>query len=159
MKGRRPTSNRLKALRGSEKRYLRNSPKPESGTPTCPTWLGREAKAEWRRVMPELTRLGMVCGLDRGVLVTYCQTWALWREAVAVIAKEGITNQTNDGLRKRHPACAIASDASKTLLRLAGELGLTPLSRQRLDLVPEPAAENDFERWKRGRDEARCSGS
>ena len=89
-----------------------------------------------------------MCGLDRGILAAHCQTWALWREAEAIIAKEGTTYQTPEGLWKRHPACAIASDASKTLLRLAGELGLTPLSRQRLDVRSEPVAEDDFEKWQ-----------
>ena len=86
-------------------------------------------------------------------MAAHCQTWALWREAEAIIAKEGIMYQTQDGLWKRHPACAIASDASKTLLRLAGELGLTPLSRQRLDVRSEPVAEDDFERWQHARAE------
>ena len=76
--GRKPRPTHLKILEGNPgKRSLtKNEPKPRPVNPTQPDWLLREAKAEWRRVVPELERMGLLTTVDRAALATYCQAWA-----------------------------------------------------------------------------------
>src|SRR2546426_750007 len=53
-------------------------PRPRPIPPKCPTWLAREAKAEWRRVAPELERLRLLTIVDGAALAAHCQNYARW---------------------------------------------------------------------------------
>ena len=58
--------------------------------PNPPTWLDREGKAEWRRVVPQLERAGLLAGaLDRGTLTAWCRTWAQYAAVTRSVAAEG----------------------------------------------------------------------
>src|SRR4051812_32697332 len=59
MQGRKPTPAALKLIQGNPgKRPIRQEPQPERGDlPEPPEFLAEDAKAEWRRVAPELYRL------------------------------------------------------------------------------------------------------
>ncbi|WP_410824836.1 P27 family phage terminase small subunit, partial [Methylobacterium oryzisoli] len=52
------------------------------------------------------------------------------REARRLIAREGMTFMGASG-PKRHPAVGVMNEAMGLALRLAAELGLTPVSRSR----------------------------
>jgi P27 family predicted phage terminase small subunit len=93
------------------------------GTPEPPEWLSEEAKAEWRRVTPELTRLGVLSPpLDRGVLTMYCDAWAKWVAAGKALDDEGLLSQGyRSGLRK-HPLYEIWRAAANLADALAKEL-------------------------------------
>jgi P27 family predicted phage terminase small subunit len=113
--------------------FRRIAPKP-------PTWLSREAAAEWRRVAPGLQRLDLLKEEDRAVLVAYCETWAQFVEATRTVTKEGITTKvtsisaTGSATSRTvpHPAVAIARSAGRELRALAAQFGLTPSSEQAL---------------------------
>ncbi|MDR0249848.1 MAG: phage terminase small subunit P27 family [Burkholderiales bacterium] len=47
---------------------------PAVEEPDMPKYLGREARKEWRRIVPELLELGLLTKIDRTVLAMYCQT-------------------------------------------------------------------------------------
>ncbi|MDP9225839.1 MAG: phage terminase small subunit P27 family, partial [Actinomycetota bacterium] len=44
----------------------------------APARLSREARAEWKRIAPELERIGLLSNLDRALLTVWCETWAHW---------------------------------------------------------------------------------
>lgn len=108
--------------------------KPELGTdrdaitavPSAPAWLSKDAKAEWRRIMPLLVERRILTDADMGMVENYCLAIGTVREAQRTIAMEGLTI----GNRK-HPAVAIQNDAMTQARQLAAELGLTPVSRSR----------------------------
>jgi P27 family predicted phage terminase small subunit len=50
--------------------------RPEVDMPSAPSWLWPEARAEWRRLKPELLSNGLVARQDRAALVLHCQAWA-----------------------------------------------------------------------------------
>lgn len=138
MRGRKPTPTHLKALNGNPgKRPLnKNEPKYPPRAPACPTWLPREAKAEWRRVVPELDRQGMLAKVDRAALTAYCQQWATMVRAEQDIQKRGIVLE--DG--KRNPSVLTAKDSATQVRMFASEFGLTPSSRARLEAPVAPPA-------------------
>lgn len=55
---------------------------PDVEIPNCPPHLRPEAKKEWKRIAPELEKLGLISRLDRTALALYCQAWAwlVWHE-------------------------------------------------------------------------------
>jgi phage terminase small subunit len=80
MRGRKPKPTALKMFEGNPgKRALnRNEPKPPAETPDCPVHLDDEAQAEWNRITPELSTLGLIARIGRAALAAYCQAWSRW---------------------------------------------------------------------------------
>ncbi len=151
-RGRKPKPPKLRVVDGNPgKRPARHSPEAPTGCPACPSWLASAAKTEWKRVSPLLLKAGTLATTDLAVLACYCQTWADWQAAVKVVIKSGQTYGAGD-LVKRHPAVGIADAAAKQLRLLASELGLTALSRMRLDVGAEPERDEleDYLREQRG---------
>lgn len=138
MRGRKPTPTALKILKGNPgRRPLNgNEPKPKKGAPSCPTWLNAEAKREWRRIVPELERLGLLTLVDRAALAAYCQSYARWQQAEKVIEKQGMTMATPQGFEVARPEVAIARQQMQLVHKFATEFGLSPSSRSRVNAKP-----------------------
>lgn len=99
--------------------------------PEPPVWLDGEALAEWHRVVPELARLELLKPEDTAALVVYCEAWAEFVDATAVIAREGMFIEAKQGML-RHPAVAIRGEAAKRLVQVGQMFGLTPVAEQKL---------------------------
>ena len=131
-----PKPTRLKLLENNPgKRPLnKNEPKPKPIKPSCPRWLSKHAKREWRRLSRELERLGLLTKIDRGVFAQYCQAYATWREAEEVIRAKGFIIMTPKGHVQQIPHVNISHKAQLIMLRCAQEIGLTPSSRSRISV-------------------------
>nr|BEK68845.1 phage terminase small subunit P27 family [Kitasatospora purpeofusca] len=99
--------------------------------PAAPEWLSTEARAEWDRVLPELSRLDLVKEGDRAALAAYCEAWSVFREATETVQREGLTIEARQGTLA-HPAVAIARAAGRELRSWAAHFGLTPSTEQAL---------------------------
>jgi P27 family predicted phage terminase small subunit len=134
-----PKSDEQRILEGNpSKRPLRGkTPKPPRNVPTCPTWLSPPAKREWKRVTPELARLGILSRLDRNILAGYCSSCALWQQAQEVLSKQGTVYVSTKGKLETRPEVEIAKTVGEMMQGFAEELGLTPTSRARMNLTPE----------------------
>ena len=73
----RPTPTTLKKLAGNPGKRPMNSaePMPAKGAPTCPDWLQGDALLEWKRIVPELDRLGVLTSVDGAVIEAHCVTY------------------------------------------------------------------------------------
>lgn len=159
--GRPPKPTHLKVLAGNPgKRPLnKNEPKPKPIAPKCPSWLDKEAKREWKRVAPELERLGLLTVVDGATLAAYCQSWSMYVAAqqkineyfkehgkltYSYINKAGAENEIPI------PEIAIAEKALKQVKAFCTEFGLTPSSRGRMTL-PERGEEDEFEAFLRSK--------
>ena len=80
MAGRKPKPTSLKVLEGNPgKRQLNpNEPKLDASVPKCPAWLSKEAKREWKRLVPFLEQAGLLTQVDRAAFAGYCQSYADW---------------------------------------------------------------------------------
>lgn len=85
-----------------------------------PSWLSKHAKAEWRRVMPELAKRRILTPADLGCLESYCIAIGRIRE-LEILLRAGIDPKL----------CRMQDKAMMTARQLAAELGLTPVSRSR----------------------------
>lgn len=143
-----PKPTRLKVLEGNPgKRALpKNEPRPELGAPDMPEWLPEDAKAEWHRVAPELSRLGLLAKIDGSSLAAYCEAYSRWKRAVEQYNKEGHTFITAAGYVAQHPAVGIANKAMAEMLKFGREFGLTPSSRGRMNLPGEQPEADPMEK-------------
>lgn len=143
---RKPTA--LRVLEGNRgKRPLPvGEPQPRQERPTCPRWLMLEAKREWRRIVPELGRLGLLTIIDRAALAAYCQAYACWRQAEEDLARlKSTVVATPSGYIQQLPQVTISQKERMIMHRFLVEFGLTPASRSRLS-VPQKVDDSEFER-------------
>lgn len=118
-------------MRGAKPFTIVPASSPVRGILDPPEWLGEDARAEWDRVAPILIEERRTLTVtDIASLANYCVAIGQAAEASRIITKEGMTFQSKSG-PKKHPAVAIRSDAMTQARLLAGELGLTPVSRSR----------------------------
>lgn len=140
MAGRRPKPVGQKILAGNpgRRKLPRNEPRPAAGVPTCPDWLSREAKDEWRRIVPELCAARLLSLTDRVALAAYCQAWAELVIATRLLDKE---QRVAEG--KAHPAVKQQRDAFVRLKSFLIEFGLSPASRTKAAAAAEPESARD----------------
>lgn len=103
-----------------------------TAVPSAPSWLSKDAKAEWRRVMPDLVRRRVVTTSDLGSVENYCTVNGRIRELDRAFQSGDI-----DPKLLRLQAMLV-----QTARQLATELGLTPVSRSKPQAV---AAEKQAE--------------
>lgn len=140
--GRKPKPRELHLVDGTFRpdRNNRRGKGPGKLRPTrCPAFLTGDARAEWNRLYPELERLNVAGALDRGVLAAYCIAWADLK--AANLELEGRTGPTLwierlDGGIFEHPAAKARRAASAQIRQLGAELGLSPVSRERVKIDP-----------------------
>ena len=161
-KGRKPKPKSLHILNGNpskidlEKRD-KGKPKPVPIAPRCPGWLSKEAKKEWGRCAPILERIGLLTEADGPLFELYCQVYGKWKEAETFIGKNGSTYKyqklDKDGkvvstYVTSYPQVAIAKQCADQLLKICSEFGLTPSSRERINL-PQAGEDDPLEKWFR----------
>jgi P27 family predicted phage terminase small subunit len=131
-----PKSNAQRILEGNpSKRPLRKEPpKPGPAVPICPSWLSEAAKKEWKRITPELARMGLLSKLERNILAGYCSAYALWQQSQEVLNRQGTVYVTAKGKLETRPEVEIAKTTGEAMNAFARELGLTANGRARMDL-------------------------
>lgn len=105
--------------------------------PTMPGHLRGEAKAEWRRVVPQLEEIGVLATIDRAVLIRYCTAWAEWLEMDSLLRKSGKVIRGQKGNLVRSPLLLVRSELEQTLSDLGRQLGLSPVARLRAGITHE----------------------
>lgn len=122
-------------MRGRRPASIAAGSSPVTDVPRPPSWLTKEAKAEWRKVAPILVERDVLTEGDLGALAAYCDAVGQLVAASAIIAAEGMVVAG-----KKHPLITTTVAARNQIRQLAAELGLTPISRSR------PAVRDDAER-------------
>ena len=135
-RGRPPKPTEIKILEGNlGRRPLNiNEPKPKFQIPKCPSWLSDVARKEWRRVVPELERLGLLTCVDGAALEGYCQAYGRWVEAEQFMSAHGTIFKTPSGYIQQVPQVAIAQKYLAIVKGFYSEFGLTPSSRSRMEV-------------------------
>lgn len=152
-----PKPTALRVLQGNPGKIPLNphepTPKKAASDLKPPSWLRDDALQAWKRLLPQLTAVGLLTEVDVDVFAAYCATYARWRAAEDFLAEHGLMFEVRDftGIDKKNQAAKLSapvkyfqqypqvSVAHKSLLmlcKLGAELGLTPASRSRIH-VPE----------------------
>jgi P27 family predicted phage terminase small subunit len=115
----------------------------KEGVPPCPEHLGPTAKAEWRRVTAELSKIpGLLQVVDRAVLAAYCSVWGEYVYCSEQLIELGSLIYQGGNLARVHPLVAIRREAMRQLHEFAQAFGFTPAARAR---VPTPKGVGDGE--------------
>ena len=146
MKGRIPRPNKVKILEGEKnKDRIKKEPQPSPGLPSCPDHLSKGAKAEWRRIVPELKAAGLLSKIDRTELALYCQAYDRWKEAEKMLNEKGPLFKTASGNVITSPMLWVANKAAEQCHKFLVEFGMTPASRGRINMSQSP----DDEGWNK----------
>lgn len=141
---RKPTALKLLAGNPGCRKLNDREPAPEIGAPSCPSWLDKEAKAEWKRATAQLLAMKVLTFADRAILAAYCLAWSELKAATQTLAAEGRYFTTEKGYVGQHPAVAVAKSAREQVRKLGAELGFSPASRTRIHVNRgKEAEEND----------------
>jgi P27 family predicted phage terminase small subunit len=154
--GTKPEPNTLKLIKGNPgKRPITPAPQPTPVAPKPPSWLPSIAKKEWKRLSPELERLGLltaVDGLTFGLMLFHFAMAAedvkelkqIQRELKAEGKKQHPLIATDEmKMPRKHPLHQIIRDHSAAFKAYMAEFGLSPSSRTRLQ-VKEPEGADEF---------------
>jgi len=145
MRGRKPKGPNLKLISGNPgKRPIPTNPQPNvlSLDAEPPAWIGKYGREFWKEEAPELIELGVLTEADLPMWSILCCTWNMLRRSLESLDQDGLTTKDERGLPRKNPAWTLFNSAAKDFSRLAQEFGMTPLSRQRLDVKP-PVQEDD----------------
>lgn len=96
--------------------------------PRAPSWLSKEAKTEWRRIMPLLVERKILTDADMGFVESYCVATGRVRQIERDIQASGTVEPVMFRMQDK---------AMTTQRQLAAELGLTPVSRSRPSMRDE----------------------
>lgn len=135
MAGRKPMPTQMKLLKGTfQKCRQRKEPKPPKSIPNPPSCLDSVGKREWRRITPELDRLGLISNLDMAALAGYCQAFSTWFKASKELKNVGkFTIVTDKGNVIQHPLVGVINTAAAEMRRFLVEFGMTPSSRSKVN--------------------------
>jgi len=143
-----PKPAALKRLAGNPgKRPIVDGPTLGGEPPSCPAWLPKTAKSEWRYIVPKLAEMGLLEKTDRAALVGYVLSVWMLREAVETLDQEHVVKvfKTANGNYQQHPNVSIFNKSLEQMLKYMKEFGMTPSSRQQFGAVEQEADPlNDF---------------
>lgn len=110
------------------------APPVDDAMPAAPAHLSASARAEWKRLCPALRTLGLLSTLDHAAFAAYCAAYGRWVDCERALAKEkgNVTLPSGTKLVK-HPLVSVAHEAMRDMVRIAGEFGMTPAARARID--------------------------
>lgn len=129
-----PKPPELKILAGNpgHRRLPKKTPQPGIGARTPPANLDRYARAEWRRLQPELERLRLWRITDRQLFGAYCRAVGVYLAALDRVTADDLVVKTATGYPMKNPWLCVADRAFEQMRSLAGEFGFTPAARCRL---------------------------
>lgn len=169
MKGRKPLPTNLKVIRGTAQpcRLNEKEPRPvKLQKLTAPKTLSDAARKHWRSVARKLEKCGVLTVMDQDALALYCELYAQWVDANAMVQKKGMViadaryrhKQSDPGQPVTVPVLSPYFRASLKLAdqmkQLLGEFGMTPSSRTRIR-SDKDAPDDEFETWQKKRQMAR----
>jgi P27 family predicted phage terminase small subunit len=152
MRGRRPKPTALKKLEGNPgKRPLNeHEPKPEGDLYAAPQWMSESQRVGWGYAITHAP-YGLLKHLDRSILAIWVVAEDLHREASEKISQYGLlTKSPNAGLPLQSPYLAILNKQAQIMLKAGAELGFSPSSRSRVQVVPD-VSPSPFSRFRRAK--------
>src|SRR5690606_6453653 len=142
VRGRKPKPTNLKIVQGNPGKRPLNQAEPQPGVLedlTPPTGLDAYGRDAWKRNAPVLARLGLLTEADRDALAAYCMAYSRWRRANIALRKVKPDDES-------YRAIAVTVEKAEQSMRLlAGEFGMTPSSRSRLQVAPSDVAVDPME--------------
>lgn len=94
-----------------------------------PAHLSGDAKAEWRRLSPELICLGLLSVNDLAAFSAYCSAWGDLVAAERALRRGNLVVRGRENQLVRSPWTMIKARAIDQLVKLGDRFGLSPSAR------------------------------
>jgi P27 family predicted phage terminase small subunit len=142
--GPRPKPTALKILEGNPGHQKLNNrePTPLTGEPEMPRYLDREARKEWKRLVPILLTMRVLTEADGLALANLCTTYSQLVKAQRLMLKastqkggSALLMRTASGYVQQSPLLGIINNQMAALTVMLREFGMTPASRSRIQTV------------------------
>ncbi len=102
-------------------------------TPDCPAWLDDDARRRWWELAPSVAALhGQLTPLLAHALGRYLEAYQQWKAAGLVLRARGSFYRTTRNGWRFWPEYVERNRASRTMMYLGRQLGLTPLARAKI---------------------------
>jgi P27 family predicted phage terminase small subunit len=118
-------------------------PQP-TGALEKPDFLSGEAAKEWDRLLSAMPP-GLYTSADASVLAVYCIAWAIYRNTLAVVSREGMFGTGSMGQKVINPALLLQAKQAELLLKASDRLGLSPAARSRIALEDPSDGQGKFD--------------
>jgi P27 family predicted phage terminase small subunit len=112
--------------------------------PAAPPEIEGEAAVEWDRVCSELSAAGRLDKADRAILVIYCQTWAVYTDAMRSVMAWGAIVEHANKVGGASPFYKVAKETAQQLQKLLNDMGMTQAARHKIKAVADVPAEIEF---------------
>lgn len=109
-----------------------------------PKGIRPEVKKIWQRAIRSVPH-SLLVGIDAEVLYQWCLARCLLETAEEKFFASGMLVKTPNGMPVQSPYLAVINRQQEILIRLAGELGFTPIARLRLGVENVTPATDDEE--------------
>jgi len=146
MPGPKPKPIALRLLQGETRpsRVGMPEPKPRPLLPDAPRYLGKQARARWRELLPELDYCGVLTRIDGEILAGYCQAYEQVCILTAKLEKTGRTYQVGtNGAWAAFPEVAMLSRAWDDIRKFGAELGIGAASRSKIEVKKQDDSHED----------------
>jgi P27 family predicted phage terminase small subunit len=144
-----PTTQHWLAGDPSKRKRYQIEPAPPQDEPGCPDWLDAVAKEQWDHTTGILRDMRLLSKADRTGLARYCQTWSMYCDARAKVAKAGTVILSPDKkFPMPSPWYTILKQCDKDLTAFEDRFGLNPSGRAKLAVDASLGAQSD-PKWMR----------
>ena len=152
--GRKAIPSKLKLLRGNPgKRPLpEHEPEPEVEIPEPPEWMKGFALREWKRLTPILEAVGLMTGLDRGIVILNCVAWGLIEEYSIRMKRTSPTYLNENGVLVYSADYHVLNKAWTQYYQTSAVIGLTPSSRTGIEVADIPSGKKKEGSYKEFRE-------
>lgn len=153
-RGPKPTPTKLLEMRASRWAKSRpHEPQLPAEKPAMPDFLGDEAKAIWKKLIPQLYKAGLLARIDGWMLARYCIAWVEWQHAGSWLTEYGqssvVVNAQGNPLRAElWPQARLFLALAAELRRIEQHFGMSPSARAALGQVPQKHQEDGEQHGK-----------
>ena len=140
MRGRKAIPERIKLLRGTQRksRVNKRQPKPADELPKAPSWLPKGAFEFFGYYTARLEAIGLGSSTHTEALAQLSLAAYQVAQHAATLERDGYQFETKTTTGaftiKPHPAAAQLSDSQRRVIALTTEFGLTPASQGKVSL-------------------------
>lgn len=133
---------KLEGVPGHHRPLSQKEPEP-AGPARRPDFVTGEAAKEWDRAVGAMPP-GLYTAADVPALTVYCLAWVMYRNALALVAREGMTAKGSMGQTVTNPNVAVVRAQAELILKAGDRLGMSPSARARLEVEDQAPAVSKF---------------
>lgn len=106
--------------------------------PAMPKHLDAGARKEWKLIVPELEKLGLLAKVDRAALAMYCVAFSRWELAelkLKGLGESGLVDTTPNAHKQMSVWLQISNRAQEQIKSSLGDFGMSPSARAKVNVT------------------------